>query len=88
MGHFVLFLSRLSFLLATTLFSFVSLQHLTPKTPFARYILLLAGLFCFSATCRNWSVWGNPFAGKGRSLIHRAHNPEIGLASVTTRTKV
>jgi hypothetical protein len=64
LGHFVLFLSRLSFLLATTLFSFVSLQHLTPKMPFARYILLLAGLFSLFCYMQELERLGQSLCGQ------------------------
>jgi hypothetical protein len=60
LGHVVLFLSRLSFLLPVALFSFVFLNNkLENKMPFLRYVLLLVGLFslfCYSLDLRRYGT--------------------------------
>jgi hypothetical protein len=60
LGHVVLFLSRLIFLLPVALFSFVFINNkLENKMPFLRYVLLLVGLFslfCYSLDLRRYGT--------------------------------
>lgn len=60
LGHVVLFLSRLIFLLPVALFSFVFIHNkLENKMPFWRYVLLLVGLFslfCYSLDLRRYGT--------------------------------
>ena len=69
LGHVVLFLSRMSFLLATTLFSFMFFtQHLTSAMPLARYILMLAGLFSLFCYMQELQRLGKSLCGpEGRA---------------------
>ena len=60
LGHVVLFLSRLIFLLPVALFSFVFIHNkLENRMPFLRYVLLLVGLFslfCYSLDLRRYGT--------------------------------
>jgi hypothetical protein len=60
LGHVVLFLSRLIFLLPVALFSFVFIHNkLENRMPFLRYVLLLVGLFslfCYSLELQRYGT--------------------------------
>jgi hypothetical protein len=60
LGHGVLFLARLIFVLPVALFSFVFISNkLEDKMPLVRYVLLVAGLFslfCYSLELRRYGM--------------------------------
>jgi hypothetical protein len=72
LGHVVLFISRLSFLLATTVFSFVFFaQKLASKMPPSRYVLMIVGLFSLFCYMQELQRFGKCLLGQeGRSDVH------------------
>jgi hypothetical protein len=68
LGHFVLFVSRLSFILATAVFSFVFIsQRLASQMPAARYVLTLAGLFSLFCYMQELNRLGNVMMGQQKN---------------------
>lgn len=72
LGHIVMFLARLSFLLVSTVFSFVFFtQKLGSQMPLGRYALMVAGLFslfCYMEELRRL----------GQRLCEPAEGPDAG----------
>lgn len=67
LGHFVLFLARMSFLLATTVFSFVFFaQKLASRMPISRYVLMSAGLFSLFCYMQELQRLGGRLVGQER----------------------
>jgi hypothetical protein len=73
LGHFVLFLSRLVFTLATAVFSFVFISRkLASAMPVLRYVVTLAGLFSLFLYTQELQWWGN-------ALMRRQRKPGESL---------
>jgi len=64
LGHIVLFVSRLSFVVATSVFSFVFIaKKLEGQIDVARYILTMVGLFSFFCYMLELQRFGNALIG-------------------------
>ncbi len=67
LGHVVLFVARLSFLLATTVFSFVFFaQKLASRMPPGRYVLMIIGLFSLFCYMQELQRLGKRLIGQKR----------------------
>jgi hypothetical protein len=67
LGHIVLFVSRLSFVVATAVFSFVFIaKKLEGQMDAARYVLTLAGLFSLFCYMLELQRFGNALIGPER----------------------